>query len=394
MMSQAVLTGEHFMSGDFAAAEGAIAVGCRFFAGYPITPSTEIAERLARRLPQVDGHFVQMEDELASMAAVLGASCAGVKAMTATSGPGFSLMQENIGLGFITETPCVLIDVQRGGPSTGLPTLTSQADMMQAKWGSHGDYEVIAYAPSSPQEMFDFTVKAFNASERYRTPVFVMADEIVGHMMERVIIPKEEDIPIINRRRPQVGPGQDFRVFQPDMDGAPPMALAGEGYRIHLTGLTHDERGYPATDPETQHRMLQRLLHKIQDNRSAIIEYEEHSLEDAKILLVTYGSTARSAMPAMREARDKGMKVGMLRLLTCWPFPEEKIQSLADRKFIVPEVNFGQMAREVERFARYPVKRVSHAGGDLMKPEAIAAAIEEVGEDRRNQRCNRGQCSS
>lgn len=380
-MKPAVLVGEHFMSGDVAAAEGAIAAGCRFFAGYPITPSSEIAERLARRLPEVGGTFIQMEDELASMAAVLGASCAGVKAMTATSGPGFSLMQENIGLGFITETPCVLIDVQRGGPSTGLPTLTSQADMMQAKWGSHGDYEIIAYAPSSPQEMFDLTIKAFNMAERYRTPVFVMADEIVGHMMERIVIPKAEDLRIINRKRPRTQPGNNFRAFQPDEDWVPAMALAGEGYRIHVTGLTHDERGYPATDAETQQRMLSRLLRKIRDNRHAIVEYEEHDLEDAKIVLVAYGSTARSAMLAMKQARARGIKVGMLRLITCWPFPEEKIQEISDKRFVVPEVNFGQMVREVERFARHPVKRVSHAGGDLMSPEAIAAATEEVVEN-------------
>jgi 2-oxoglutarate ferredoxin oxidoreductase subunit alpha len=380
-MSQAVLTGEHFMSGDVAAAEGAIAAGCRFFAGYPITPSTEIAERLAHRLPQVGGRFIQMEDELASMAAVLGASCAGTKAMTATSGPGFSLMQENIGLGFITETPCVLIDVQRGGPSTGLPTLTSQADMMQAKWGSHGDYETIAYAPSSPQEMFDLTIKAFNIAERYRTPVLVMADEMVGHMMERVVIPPEEDVEIINRKHPDVRPGECFRTYEPDEDLVPPMALAGEGYRIHVTGLTHDERGYPATDSETQDRMLNRLLRKIQNNKNDIIEYEELHLDDAEIVLVVYGSTARSATRAMREAREEGIRVGMLRLVTCWPFPEEKIRELADRRFIVPEVNFGQMSREVERFAHHSVRRVSHAGGEIMRPEAIAAAIEEVAED-------------
>jgi len=377
-MSQVVLSGEHFMSGDEACAEGAIAAGCRFFAGYPITPSTEIAERLAKRLPQVGGNFIQMEDELASIAAVLGASCAGVKAMTATSGPGFSLMQENIGLGFITETPCVVVDVQRGGPSTGLPTLTSQADMMQVKWGSHGDYEVIAYAPSSPQEMFDLTVKAFNMAEKYRTPVFVMADEIVGHMIERVVIPKEEELKIIDRKRPQKREREDFMPFLPQEDLVPPMALAGEGFKIHVTGLTHDERGYPATDPQTQQRMLSRLLQKIQNNKHDIIEYEEHYLDDAEIIIVAYGSTARSAMRAMREARGQGIKVGMLRLITCWPFPEERIRELANRKFIVPEVNFGQMVREVERFAKEKVQRVSHAGGDMMKPEAIFEAIVEV----------------
>jgi 2-oxoglutarate ferredoxin oxidoreductase subunit alpha len=373
-MSEVILAGEHFMMGNHACAEGAIAAGCRFFAGYPITPSTEIAERIARRFPQIGGHFIQMEDEIASITAVLGASCAGVKAMTATSGPGFSLMMEAIGLAFITETPCVIVNVQRGGPSTGLPTLSSQGDMMQVRWGSHGDYEVIAYAPSSPQEMFDLTVKAFNTSERFRTAVFVMADEIVGHMTERVIIPKE--VEIISRKRPKEK--KNYLPFLPDADLVPPMAVAGEGFRIHVTGLTHDERGYPAVDPQTQKGMLTRLIKKIQAHKDEIIEYEEYMIEEAEIVVVAYGSTARSSRKAICQAQKKGIKVGMLRLITCWPFPEEKIKELAERAvFIVPEVNFGQMAREVERFSK-DVFRVSHPGGEILNPQDVFKAICEV----------------
>ena len=319
--NKAILVGEHFMNGDDACAEGAIAAGCNFFGGYPITPTSELQTRLSRRLPQVGRLFIQFEDEIASMAAIIGASCAGAKAMTATSGPGFSLMQENIGLAFMMEVPCVVVDVQRGSPSTGLPTLLGQGDMMQARFGSHGDYDVIAYAPSSPQEMFDFTIKAFNAAELYRTPVFVMSDELVGHMSERVVIPPAEEIKLVERKRPKVKPGDGFLPFQSDEDLVPPMALAGEGYKIHVTGLTHDERGYPVIDAETQERMLSRMLRKIQDNREEIIEYEEVELDDAQVVLVAYGSTARSALRALRLAREKGIKVGMLRLITPWPFP-------------------------------------------------------------------------
>jgi 2-oxoglutarate ferredoxin oxidoreductase subunit alpha len=375
---EAILAGTHFLSGDDACAEGAIAAGCRFFAGYPITPSSEIAERMARRLPQVGGVYLQMEDEIASMAAIIGASCAGAKAMTATSGPGFSLMQENIGLAFMTETPCVVVNVQRGGPSTGMPTLIGQADMMQVRFGSHGDYAVIAYAPASPQEMFDYTIKAFNMAERFRTPTFVMSDELIGHMLERVVIDPDK-IEIINRKRPRVEPGERFWPFEPEADLVPPMALAGEGYRIHVTGLTHDERGYPAaTEPEVQQRMLERMLRKILDHREEIIEYEEVELEDAEIVLVAYGSTARAAMRALRLARERGLKVGMLRLITCWPFPDKKVAELRDAKIIVAEVNAGQMAREVERHARKPVYKVNRLGGEPIHPDEILRKIEEV----------------
>lgn len=374
----ALLVGEHFMSGDDACAEGAIAAGCRFFAGYPITPSSEIAERMARRLPQVGGVYLQMEDEIASMAAIVGASCAGAKAMTATSGPGFSLMQENIGLAFMTETPCVIVNVQRGGPSTGMPTLIGQADMMQARFGSHGDYAVIAYAPASPQEMFDYTIKAFNMAEKFRTPAFVMADELVGHTAERVVIDPER-IELVTRKRPKVKPGERFWPFEPEDDLIPPMALAGEGYRIHVTGLTHDERGYPAaTEPEIQDRMLERMLRKILDRRDEIIEFEEVELDDAQIVLIAYGSTARAALHALRLARERGLKVGMLRLITPWPFPDKKVAELREAELIVPEVNAGQMAREVERHARKPAHRVNRLGGEPLHPAEILRKIEEV----------------
>ncbi len=374
---QAILAGEHFMSGDHACAEGAIAAGCRFFAGYPITPSSEIAERMARRLPQAGGIYLQMEDELASMAAIIGASCGGDKAMTATSGPGFSLMQENIGLAFMTETPCVVVDIQRGGPSTGLPTLIGQADMLQARFGSHGDYAVIAYAPASPQEMFDHTIKAFNMAERFRTPVFVMSDELVGHMAEKVVIDPDK-IELISRKRPTVKPGERFLPFQPDDDLVPPMALAGQGYRVHVTGLTHDERGYPVINDVVQERMLARMIRKILDNREEILEYEEVELDDAEVVLITYGSTARAALRALRQAREGGIKVGMLRLVTPWPFPDKKIQNLREATLIVPEVNAGQMAREVERWTKEPVQRVNRLGGEPIHPQEILDKIEEV----------------
>ncbi|MFO8036677.1 MAG: 2-oxoacid:acceptor oxidoreductase subunit alpha [Anaerolineales bacterium] len=373
-----VLVGEHFMSGDEACAEGAIAAGCNFFGGYPITPTSELQERLSRRLPQVGRLFVQFEDEIASMAAIIGASCAGAKAMTATSGPGFSLMQENIGLAFMMEAPCVVVDIQRGGPSTGLPTLLAQGDMMQVRFGSHGDYDVIAYAPSSPQEIFDCTIKAFNAAEKYRTPVFVMGDELVAHMTERVVIPPPEKIKLVERKRPQAASADGFLPFKAEDDLIPPMAIAGDGYKIHVTGLTHDERGYPHIDADTHDRVLSRMLSKIKDNRDEIIEYEERDIQDAEIILVTYGSTARSALRALHMAREKGIKAGMLRLITPWPFPGQKIEEIKAAELIVPEVNAGQMAREVERWARKPIHRVNCLGGAPIHPREILNKIEEV----------------
>ncbi len=373
---QRVLTGQHFMNGDQACAEGALAAGCSFFAGYPTTPSTEIAERLAQRLPGLGGAYVQMEDELASMAAILGASWAGAKAMTATSGPGFSLMMENYGLGVMTETPCVIVDVQRGGPSTGLPTLVSQADVMEAKWGSHGDCEPIAYVPASPQEMFDVTIHAFNAAERFRTPVFVMADEMVGHMTERVTIPASGELELVERKQPRA-PGDGWLSYAPDEDLVPPMPRAGEGYRIHVTGLTHDERGYPATDALVHDRLVRRLARKIQVHTPEITLLEELLTEDADVIVVAYGATSRSARHAVKAARERGVRAGLLRLITIWPFPQGKVRELANRaqRFVVAEMNLGQMAREVERHLRRPAAWVTHGGGAMIPPETILRTI-------------------
>lgn len=375
-----VLTGSHFMNGDTACAEGALAAGCGFFAGYPITPSTEIAERLARRMPEVGGVYIQMEDELASMAAILGASWAGTRSMTATSGPGFSLMQENIGLGAITETPCVVVDVQRGGPSTGLPTLVSQADMMQARWGSHGDYPIVAYCPASCQEMFDLTARAFDTADFLRTPVLVMTDEVIGHMTERVVIPEKEAIPRVERKRPRVGPMEGLRLYEPDDSLVPPMPRVGRGYRIHVTGLTHDQRGYPATDAATHDSLVRRLSEKLALHAAELIELEETLVDDAEVVLVAYGSTARSARRAVAVLRDEGIRVGLLRLITAWPFPARRVAELSERgcQFVVPELNLGQMALEVERQAHQPVFRVNHAGGAMMPPSAIIEGVREA----------------
>ncbi|MGY4706778.1 2-oxoacid:acceptor oxidoreductase subunit alpha [Candidatus Bipolaricaulota sp. J31] len=374
-----VLSGVHFMNGDEAIAEGAIAAGCTFFAAYPITPQSEIAERMARRLPQVDGVFIQMEDELGAMAAVIGAAWGGAKAMTATSGPGFSLMMENIGLAVMTETPCVVVNVQRGAPSTGLPTLVGQGDMMQARWGSHGHYEVIALTPSSPQEAFDLTVKAFALSERFRTPVLVMTDEVVGHMYERVEIP--EEVPVAPRRKPQVPP-EKFLPYKPDEDLVPPMACAGDGYRIHVTGLTHDERGYPAMDAEAHDRLVRRLCEKILRFRDEFTWYEEVMTEDAEVLVISYGISARVSLGGVELARGKGIKAGLLRLITIWPFPDEVVKRLAERVggITVVEINLGQVYREVERATGglVPTRGVFHAGGRIHTPEEVLAGIEEV----------------
>jgi 2-oxoglutarate ferredoxin oxidoreductase subunit alpha len=381
MTPNAVLTGRHFMHGDHACAEGALAAGCRFFAGYPITPSTEIAERLARRLPQTGGIFVQMEDELGSMAAIIGASAAGTRSMTATSGPGFSLMMENLGLAIMLEIPCVLVNIQRGSPSTGLPTLPGQSDIMQAKWGSHGDYGIVAYSPWSPQEIFDLTIHSFNIADRYRVPVLLMSDEVVGHMVERVVIPEPDQIPVWERKKPKIKPGEPFYPFHvDDPDLVPPMAHAGEGYHIHYTGLTHDEQGYPDMTAETHHSLVTRLVEKISRNAEQLIRTEDSFLDDARIVVISFGSTARSARRAVRDARSLGIPVGFLRLISIWPFPEEMIRSMSENvdAFIVAEMNLGQIIREVERHVKQPVYGVHHAGGEMMAPEPILNTIKEV----------------
>jgi len=380
-MAERILAGTHFLNGDEACAEGALAAGCSLFAGYPITPQSEIAERISYRLPQVGGVFIQMEDEISSMAATLGGAWGGMKAMTATSGPGFSLMMENLGLGLITETPCVVVNVQRGGPSTGLPTLVGQADMMQARWGSHGDYGIIALSPSSPQESFELTIRAFNLAETYRLPVLVMTDEVVGHMFERVTIDPDA-IELVERRPPNAPPGE-FLLYQPNENLVPQgMPTFGDGYRVHVTGLTHDERGYPVIDAATQAALVPRLKEKIARNAADIIDVEETEMDDAEVVILTYGISARTSFGALQAAREKGLKVGMLRLRTVWPFPEQTIVRLADRVagFVVPEINLGQIVLEVERIVcgQARVRSVPHAGGDIHDPQTIVTAIEEV----------------
>jgi len=375
------LAGEHFMTGDHACAEGGLAAGCSFFAGYPITPSTEIAERMSERLPQVGGIYIQMEDEIASMNAILGAAWGGWKSMTCTSGPGFSLMMENLGLGIVLETPTVLVNIQRGGPSTGLPTLVGQADMMQARWGSHGQYEIIALCPNSPQELFDHTIRAFNLAEQYRMPVLVMGDESVGHMSEKVVIPPREKLNITPRRYTTKKPGE-YLPYEFGDDELPEMVKAGDGYRIHVTGLTHDRRGYPVIDAATQDWMVRHLINKIQKNKHKIIEVEETDLAGADVCVVSYGISSRVSYRAMEMAREDGAKVGMLRLITAWPFCEDKIRELAKRvkAFVVVELNFGQMSLEVERCAggKVPTILVPHAGGDIHDPKDICEAIKEA----------------
>jgi len=376
-----VLTGVHFLDGDHACCEGSLAAGARFAAGYPITPSTEVVERFAARIPTVGGIFIQMEDELAASIAIQGAVWGGAKAFTVTSGPGFSLMMEHVGLAAMTETPCVFVNVQRGGPSTGLPTLPAQADMMQARWGSHGDYGIIALCPNSPQECFDLTIQAFNLAEEFRVPVMMMLDECVGHMTEKVVIPEAGQIDIYPRRYTKLPP-EEYRPYEPQPDLVPDMVRAGDGYRFHITGLTHDERGYPSMNAETQDRMVRRLQDKLKPlgNGRGLAETED--LDDAEVVVVSYGITSRVAQRAVRLARKQGLRVGKFRLITAWPFPVQRIRDLAGRvrAFVVPELNLGQMVYEVERAAagKAPVISVTHAGGTVHQPETILKAIVEA----------------
>jgi 2-oxoglutarate/2-oxoacid ferredoxin oxidoreductase subunit alpha len=376
-----VLTGTHFIDGDHACCEGALAAGARFAAGYPITPSTEVVERFAARVPTVGGTFIQMEDELAASITLQGAVWGGAKAFTVTSGPGFSLMMEHIGYAAMTETPCVFVDVQRGGPSTGLPTLPAQADMMQARWGSHGDYEIIALCPNSPQECFDLTIKAFNLAEEFRVPVMFMMDEVVGHMTEKVVIPPAEQIEIVPRRHTKKS-AEDYLPYASNGDGVPEMVHAGEGYKFHVTGLTHDERGYPNMTPHTQDKLVRRLQNKISTAADRICLFEEDILPGSDVVVVSYGITSRVAQRAVDMARARGLRVGKLRRITAWPFPGKKIAGLASevKAFVVPELNLGQMVREVERAAAGNAKTtaVSHAGGGVHNPEEILNAIVEA----------------
>jgi 2-oxoglutarate ferredoxin oxidoreductase subunit alpha len=301
-----VLTGEHYLDGDHACSEGAIAAGVRFVAGYPITPSTEVAERISERFPEVGGIFIQMEDEMGSMAAIIGAAWGGTKSLTVTSGPGFSLMMENIGLAAMLETPCVLINVQRGGPSTGLPTLPGQADMMQARWGSHGDYEIIAVSPNSPQECFEMVIKAVNLSEQYRVPVMVMTDECVGHMTEKVVIPPADQIELYPRRYTKLPPGE-YLPYKAGKDMVPDMVKAGDGYKIHVTGLTHDEKGYPVMSWQAQEKLVRRLVDKIRLHEDDLLDIEEMQMDDAEVVIFSYGISSRVSIPALQKARRDHM---------------------------------------------------------------------------------------
>lgn len=371
-----------FWQGNTAVVMGAIAAGCRFFGGYPITPSSEIAEIMAAELPKVGGKFIQMEDEIASIASVIGASIAGLKAMTATSGPGFSLKQENIGFAYMTEVPIVVINVMRGGPSTGLPTKVSQQDVMQARWGTHGDHETVALAPASVQECYELTIEAFNLSERFRQPVILLSDEVVGHMREKIVIPEKGSYHIVDRKRPKEDP-EKFVPYKPDPeDDIPPMASFGDGYRWHVTGLTHNQWGFPTNDPDIAEEKILRLMRKVRRFKGEIVKYDTYEVEDAEILVVAYGSVSRTALSAVREARSRGMRVGFFRPITLWPFPDDELRGLLGgvKSVLVPELNCGQMILEVERVVggKARVFGKGLVNGELFRPSEIFDFIKEV----------------
>lgn len=371
------------MQGNEACIEGAIAAGMRFYAGYPITPSTEIAELAAEKLPKVGGKFIQMEDEIASMGAVIGASLAGLKAMTATSGPGFSLKQENIGFACLTEVPCVIVNVQRGGPSTGQPTLPAQGDVMQARWGTHGDHPIIVLSPSYVREAFDLTVRAFNLSEKYRVPCILLMDEVVGHLREKVQLPDPASLKIINRKKADLSKISIYNPYQDyDGDGIPPMVNFGEGVPYHVTGLIHDITGFPSTKPEVTEYLITRLMRKIYNNIDEIAEYEKHFTEDAETVIVSFGSTARSVIRAVKILRSEGEKVGLIRLKTIWPFPKKAFRELPStvRNVIVAEMNFGQLIETVEAACegKFNIFGLNKYNGELMSPDEVIAKVREV----------------
>ena len=377
-MTSKMIPGTHFWQGNEACAEAAIVSGCRFFAGYPITPASEIGEHLAWRLPQVGGIAVQMEDEIASLGAVVGASWTGAKAMTATSGPGFSLMQELIGYAFMTETPCIVVDVQRTGPSTGQATKGGQGDVMQARWGTHGDYASIALSPNSVQEMFDLTIRAFNLAETYRTPVVLLADEIIAHMREQIIIPQSDQITIINRKKPK----PTDKAFFNGEDVAP-MPSVGEGHNVPITGSTHDEYGYRFTADRAVHKQLaESLIGKVRNNAEKIVDYESNNFDDCDVGIVSFGCTSRAVYETVDLAKKKGVTAGFVRLKTIWPFPEEAVRSIAKnaKVIIVPELNMGEVFYEVERVVHgyvpvIPLNKIG--GGEMITPEELLAKIIE-----------------
>lgn len=369
------------MTGNEACAEGALAAGLGFFAGYPITPSSEIAEILSYELPKIGGKFIQMEDEIASMGAVIGASLAGAKAMTATSGPGFSLKQENLGYASMAEIPCVIVNVMRGGPSTGLPTLPSQGDVMQARWGTHGDHPIIALLPNSVREVFDLTVRAFNLTEKYRVPVILLLDEIIGHVNEKVVLPTKDEIEIWDRDKPDATPEQ-YLPYQETESDIPPFVSFGEGYRYHVTGLVHDQTGFPTNNSVQIDRLLKRLNRKIDRYRDEIIELVEEKDEDAKIGIFCYGSTSRSARRAMIWAREKGIKIHFLRPQVIWPFPDKELKAMSQALdyIIVPELNLGQISHEVEWAVsgKCEVVKINRIDGEPINPQQIFDVIMEL----------------
>lgn len=370
------------MQGNEACVAGAIAAGMKFYGGYPITPSTEIAEFSAVELPKVGGKFIQMEDEIAGIAAAIGGSLTGLKSMTATSGPGFSLKQENIGYAQIAEIPLVIVNVQRGGPSTGLPTAPAQGDIMQAKWGTHGDHPVIAIAPSSVKETFDLTIRAFNLAEKYRTPVMLLTDEVVGHMREKIEIPEASEIETFDRVRPSDDEENYLPYHVKEGEWVPAMAGFGDGHRFHVTGLMHDETGFPSNCSKNAEICLDRLMGKIENNLDDILEYEEFMLEDAEVVIVSYGSTARSAKSAVLQLREAGIKAGLLRAITIWPSPVAKLEELSKqaKAMVVAEMNLGQYVQEVERVVagNCPVSLVGKANGEFITPDEIASKVKEV----------------
>jgi len=381
-LTKRVLSGLHFMQGNVACAEGAIAAGCRFFAGYPITPASEIAERMARRLPEVGGTYAQMEDEIGSIAAVVGASWTGTKAMTATSGPGISLMLENIGYAIATETPCVIVNVQRGAPSTGTPSLPLQGDVIQARRGSHGEYEIIALAPSSPQEMFDLTIKAFNLSEKLRTPVFILADAFVGHMREEVMIPEEDKINLVERKLPSSG--MNFNEYKSSLDeDVAPMPIFGKGFKSHVTGSTHNSYGKrKVADPEALDYYIKSLNNKIRKYKKEIISVES-DIKDSEVVLVSYGTTYRVVREARRRLEEEGINVGSFRLVSLWPFPDEEVENLARKvkKILVLENNLGQMVSYVKAAAKGEAEVVflpPRILGTLHDPDTVVRKVKEV----------------
>jgi len=369
------------LQGNEAIAEGALRAGCNFFAGYPITPATEIAEVMSVRMPQINGTFIQMEDEIASMGAIIGASLAGAKAMTVTSGPGFSLKQENIGYAVIAEVPCVIVNVMRGGPSTGLPTFPSQGDVMQARWGTHGDHPIIVLSASTVRECYDVTIKAFNLSERFRIPVVLLIDEVIGHMREKIVLDETEDIEIINRVKPSMPP-EWYIPYEDTPQGVPAMANFGEGYRYNVTGLTHDVRGFPTARIDEIEPFNRRLFRKISSHLKEITQAEQYLTEDAEITVIAYGCVARSAKRAVNEARERGIKAGLLKLTTLWPFLRTEVEkaSHTSRALIVPEMNMGQISREVKRVNRgvARVVTINKVDGTIIMPHEILKKITEV----------------